>query len=76
MCAEAAAMTTGTSRGRSIAKSAVWHFAGQVVPLVVAVLTIPVLIGGLGSDRFGVLSLASGRNSAISAWSISVSAGR
>src|SRR5687768_13958591 len=58
MGAEAAAITTGVSRGRSIAKSAVWHFAGQFVPLVVAVLTIPVLIGGLGSDRFGVLSLA------------------
>ena len=58
MRAEAAAMTEVTSRGRGIASSAVWHLVGQIVPLVVAVLTIPVLVGGLGSDRFGVLSLA------------------
>src|SRR5215207_5332175 len=58
MGADAAAMTDVTSRGRGIARSAIWHLVGQVVPLVVAVLTIPVLVGGLGSDRFGVLSLA------------------
>ena len=58
MGAEAAAMIEVTGKGRGIARSAVWHLVGQIVPLVVAVLTIPVLVGGLGSDRFGVLSLA------------------
>jgi len=35
-----------------------WNLAGQVTPLLAAVFAIPVLIKGLGVDRFGVLTLA------------------
>jgi len=45
-------------RGRRLAKNTVWNLLGQGVPLLVALLTIPQLIQGLGIDRFGVLSLA------------------
>ena len=45
-------------RGRKLAKNTLWNLLGQGVPLLVALLTIPHLIQGLGIDRFGVLSLA------------------
>ena len=45
-------------RGRRVAKNTLWNLLGQGVPLLVALLTIPQLIQGLGIDRFGVLSLA------------------
>lgn len=35
-----------------------WNLAGQTVAPLVALLTIPMLIHGLGTDRFGMLSLA------------------
>jgi O-antigen/teichoic acid export membrane protein len=45
-------------RGRRLAKNTLWNLLSQGVPLLVALLTIPQLIHGLGIDRFGVLSLA------------------
>ena len=45
-------------RGRELAKNTLWNVLGQGVPLLVALLTIPQLIQGLGIERFGVLSLA------------------
>ena len=44
--------------GGRLARNAAWNLAGQVVPMLVAVLAIPVLIRGLGEDRFGILTLA------------------
>src|SRR4051812_11606018 len=44
--------------GRVLARNATWSFVGQVAPMLVAVVAIPLLIGGLGRDRFGVLTLA------------------
>ena len=44
--------------GWLLARNTVWNLLGQMLPLVVAVFTIPVLVRGLGVDRFGVLSLA------------------
>jgi O-antigen/teichoic acid export membrane protein len=44
--------------GRLLARNAILNLAGQVAPLLVAVVTIPFLIGGLGTDRFAILSLA------------------
>lgn len=38
----------------------VWNLAGLLVPLVVAVFTIPVLLRMIGLERFGLLSLAWG----------------
>ena len=44
--------------GKVIAKNTVINLVGQVLPLFVGIVTIPMLIKGLGTDRFGVLTLA------------------
>uniref|UniRef100_UPI0034E2C47B oligosaccharide flippase family protein n=1 Tax=Methanothrix sp. TaxID=90426 RepID=UPI0034E2C47B len=44
--------------GSLIARNAVLNLIGQAVPLLVGVLTIPFVVRGLGTDRFGLLSLA------------------
>lgn len=43
--------------GGMLAKNAVLSLIGQAAPIVVALFSIPVLIQGLGTDRFGVLSI-------------------
>jgi O-antigen/teichoic acid export membrane protein len=53
--------TTGNlhlTSGRLLARNTVWNLVGNGVPLIVAVFSIPILIHGLGKDRFGVLTLA------------------
>lgn len=52
--------TSHTSRltGSLLAKNTVLNFIGQAVPLVVGVVTIPFIVRGLGTERFGLLSLA------------------
>lgn len=50
--------TPSVTSGGGIARNTLWNLVGQVAPLLVAVLAIPVLINGLGVDRFGVLTLA------------------
>lgn len=44
--------------GNLIARNAVLNLIGQAVPLLVGVLTIPFVVRGVGTDRFGLLSLA------------------
>jgi O-antigen/teichoic acid export membrane protein len=44
--------------GRLLARNTVWNLIGSGAPMVVAVFCIPVLIRGLGKERFGVLTLA------------------
>jgi O-antigen/teichoic acid export membrane protein len=44
--------------GRLLARNTVWNLVGNGAPLIVAVFSIPILIHGLGKDRFGVLTLA------------------
>lgn len=44
--------------GRLLARNTVWNLLGQLSPMVVAVVTVPVLVQKLGVSRFGVLSLA------------------
>lgn len=44
--------------GRLLARNTIWNLVGQLLPMVVAVVTIPLLVRGLGVARFGVLSLA------------------
>ncbi len=44
--------------GRLLARNAVWNLIGSAAPMLVAIFCIPVLIRGLGTDRFGVLALA------------------
>lgn len=41
----------------SIGKNTVWNLAGNIVPLLLGAITIPLLIPRLGIERFGVLSL-------------------
>lgn len=42
----------------SLARNSVFNLLGQGVPFLAAVVAIPPLIRGLGTDRFGVLTLA------------------
>ncbi|HOK59114.1 MAG TPA: flippase [Methanothrix sp.] len=44
--------------GSLIARNALLNLIGQAVPLLVGVVTIPFVVRGLGTDRFGLLSLA------------------
>lgn len=42
----------------SIAANTMWNIGGAGIPLLVAVFSIPLIISGLGVDRFGLLALA------------------
>jgi O-antigen/teichoic acid export membrane protein len=44
--------------GGRLARNALGNLASQCAPMIAAVLTVPVLIGGLGADRFGLLTLS------------------
>jgi O-antigen/teichoic acid export membrane protein len=44
--------------GGLLARNAVWNLLSHCAPMATAIFTIPVLIAGLGKDRFGVLTLA------------------
>jgi O-antigen/teichoic acid export membrane protein len=44
--------------GRLLARNTIWNLIGNGAPLIVAIFSIPILIHGLGKDRFGVLALA------------------
>jgi O-antigen/teichoic acid export membrane protein len=46
-----------SSRG-FLARNTVLNIAGQVVPLLLAVATIPYVVRGLGGERFGILAIA------------------
>jgi O-antigen/teichoic acid export membrane protein len=43
--------------GSRLAKNTIWNLLGNSAPMLVAVVCIPILIRGLGTDRFGVLTL-------------------
>ena len=43
--------------GRLLAKNSLWNLVGWGAPLLVALAAIPLLIKGLGIERFGVLTL-------------------
>jgi len=44
--------------GRLLARNTLWNLLGNGAPMIVAVVCIPILIRGLGKERFGVLTLA------------------
>jgi O-antigen/teichoic acid export membrane protein len=44
--------------GRLLVRNTIWNLLGQLSPVAVALLTVPMLVRGLGVPRFGVLSLA------------------
>lgn len=43
--------------GSLLARNTLLNFIGQAVPLLVGVVTIPFIVRGLGTERFGLLSL-------------------
>jgi O-antigen/teichoic acid export membrane protein len=45
-------------KGSILARNTLFNLIGQGLPLVVAIVTIPFIIQGLGIDRFGLLALA------------------
>src|SRR3979490_384309 len=46
-------------RGRRlIAKNSILNLAGQILPMLTGVLTIPYIVRGLGTDGYGILSIA------------------
>src|SRR6266446_631966 len=44
--------------GRLLARNTVWNLVGSGAPMLVALFCIPILIRGLGKERFGILTLA------------------
>ena len=47
-----------TFSGNAIAKNTVYNLLGNIIPVIFAVVFIPPLIKGLGTERFGILSIA------------------
>jgi O-antigen/teichoic acid export membrane protein len=45
-------------QGQAIAKNSLLNLVGQAAPLLVAALAIPVLLRAIGTERFGLLTLA------------------
>jgi O-antigen/teichoic acid export membrane protein len=62
-CAVPTAAVEGTkarklTSGSLLARNTVWNLLGQVAPMAVGLFTIPWLVHALGTDRFGVLTIA------------------
>jgi O-antigen/teichoic acid export membrane protein len=51
-------MIRNLTSGRTLVRGAVWNLVGQSLPVLAAFLFVPMLVRGLGVDRFGILSLA------------------
>lgn len=47
-----------TAAGRVLARNTLLNLVGQGFPMLLALIAIPLLIAGFGTDRFGVLTLA------------------
>ena len=43
--------------GRLLARSVIWNLVGMGAPVLVALVAIPLLIEGMGKERFGLLSI-------------------
>jgi O-antigen/teichoic acid export membrane protein len=41
----------------TLGRNTIWNLVGQAAPALAAVVTVPILIHGLGTERFGVLTL-------------------
>jgi O-antigen/teichoic acid export membrane protein len=46
------------THARTLARNSALNVAGQVLPIIVAIVAIPPLVRGLGAERFGILTLA------------------
>ena len=50
-------MTVPGVRGTLIARNALLNLTALVIPLVIALVALPIMIHGLGTERFGVLAI-------------------
>jgi len=50
-------LTQSLMSGRRLARSAIWNFAGMASPLIVGLVAMPLLIDGMGKERFGLLTI-------------------
>jgi O-antigen/teichoic acid export membrane protein len=55
---ESASFEAPVPSGRSIAGNTLWNMQGNSFPVAVAVVCLPILKRGLGTERLGVISLA------------------
>jgi len=44
--------------GKTLAKNSIYNLLGYSVPIITALIFIPILINGLGEEKFGLLNLA------------------
>jgi O-antigen/teichoic acid export membrane protein len=44
--------------GTAISRNTFWNLLGASSPILIALITIPILIGSIGTQRFGVLAIA------------------
>lgn len=51
-------VATDSALDRILLRNSLLNFFGQATPLVVGMLALPFLVRGLGTDRFGIFSLA------------------
>ncbi len=56
--AKSTAASSQEFSGRQLARNSLYNYIGLAAPLVVGFVSIPVLVAHLGTDRFGLLSLA------------------
>lgn len=48
----------GLTCGKLLARNATWNLIGQCAPIAIALITIPLIVKGMGTDRYGMLTLA------------------
>jgi O-antigen/teichoic acid export membrane protein len=41
-----------------VSRNIIWNLAGEIAPVLAALVSIPLLVRGLGAERFGILTLA------------------
>jgi len=62
--------------GRSmLLRNSLWNLSGSAIPAVVALATVPLLIGGLGLEGFGIVTLISSIVGYFGVFDINLSAG-
>ncbi len=49
---------TSCTAAALIARNAIWNVAGSGLPMLVGLISIPILIRAMGTNRFGILTLA------------------
>lgn len=49
--------SSNLTSGKRLARSAIWNFLGLTTPLLIGLVAIPLLIEGMGKERFGLLAI-------------------